>query len=251
LNQIEKNDRLNTAFALSAMLHLLLIFGMLIYRPAPFKMPRQMQVYQVALISKASFIPAPAAIPAEQPEIAAVVPEPEPEVVIEKPEEKPKIESDKPVEEKKVPEIPRPAKEKSPKKQTEKPESASNQIRDKTTTETKDGIEGEPIEGNQLKIDTKDFPFAYYINLLRSRISDNWRPPLARKKQPGALVGFRVLRNGKIMDVVVEKSSNNFLFDQAALRAVHFASPLPPLPAEFSEEQLSVHIEFETIQGKF
>lgn len=230
------------------MLHLLAIFGMLIYRPAPFKMPRQMQVYQVALISKASFVPSPSVIPTEQPEIVAITPESEPEVVIEKPEEKPEIESEKSIEEKKVQKTPRLTEEKIQKKQIEKTETASNLDDNKRAAGTKDGIEGEPVEDNQLKIDTKDFPFAYYINLLRSRISDNWRPPLTRKKQPGTVVSFRILRNGKIMDVMIEKSSTNFLFDQAALRAVHFASPLPPLPVEFLEDQLSVHIEFEMKQ---
>ncbi len=233
------------------MLHLLFIFGLLIYRPAPFKMPRQMQVYQVALISKASFTPLPATPPVEQNETPEIVLEPEPEVIIEKPVEQPKIEVEKkPVEEKKIPEKPRPIDEKKQKKTTGKPEPASNLKENIEVTGAQDGIEGEPIEGNQLKIDTKDFPFAYYINLIRNRIADNWRPPLTRKKQLGTLVGFRILRNGKIMDVVVEKSSNNFMFDQAALRAVHFASPLPPLPAEFLEDQLSVHIEFEMKQGK-
>lgn len=233
------------------MLHLLVILGLLIYRPAPFKMPRQMQVYQVALISNASFTPLPATPPVEQNETPEIVHEPEPEVIIEKPVEQPKIEVEKkPVVEKKIPEKPRPIEEKKQKKTTEKPEPASNLKENSEVTGAQDGIEGEPIEGNQLKIDTKDFPFAYYINLIRNRITDNWRPPLTRKKQPGTLVGFRILRNGKIMDVVVEKSSNNFMFDQAALRAVHFASPLPPLPAEFLEDQLSVHIEFEMKQDK-
>jgi TonB family protein len=62
------------------------------------------------------------------------------------------------------------------------------------------------------------------------------------------VVGFQVLRNGKIVNINIEKSSGRYLFDQAAQRAVYSANPLPPLPDEFGGEHLSVHIEFEGIE---
>lgn len=105
-----------------------------------------------------------------------------------------------------------------------------------------------PVGSSGLKIDTQDFPFAYYLTILQNRIQSNWQPPYqtaAQQEIMSTVVGFQVLRNGKIVNVSVEKSSGRYLFDQAAQRAVYSANPLPPLPDEFNGEFLSVHIEFE------
>jgi TonB family protein len=101
-----------------------------------------------------------------------------------------------------------------------------------------------------LKIDTKDFPFAYYLTILQNRVQNNWNPPYqtsTQQEKMSTVVGFQVLRNGKIVNVSVEKSSGRYLYDQAAQRAVYSANPLPPLPDDFNGEFLSVHIEFEGI----
>jgi len=105
-------------------------------------------------------------------------------------------------------------------------------------------------ESGGLKIDTKDFPFAYYLTILQNRVQNNWNPPYqttTQQEKMSTIVGFQVLRNGKIVNVAVEKSSGRYLYDQAAQRAVYSANPLPPLPDEFNGEFLSVHIEFEGI----
>ncbi len=127
----------------------------------------------------------------------------------------------------------------------------------KKRTETKKETPTEPVqkpaaaavaETGGLKIDTKDFPFAYYLTILQNRIQNNWQPPFQTSTQPekmSTVVGFQVLRNGKIVNINIEKSSGRYLFDQAAQRAVYSANPLPPLPDEFGGEHLSVHIEFE------
>jgi len=57
-------------------------------------------------------------------------------------------------------------------------------------------------------------------------------------------VYFRITRSGGIDAPAVETSSGNFLFDQAALRAVVQANPLPPLPAGFVDQYLGVHFSF-------
>lgn len=105
----------------------------------------------------------------------------------------------------------------------------------------------EKIPGNQLKVETQNFPFSYYIGLLKFRIQENWRTPFQKSDQISAIVGFEVERTGKIINIIVEKSSAVFMYDQAALRAIHLSSPMPPLPDEYPGEHLSVHIEFEGI----
>ena len=43
---------------------------------------------------------------------------------------------------------------------------------------------------------------------------------------------------------LVEKTSGNPLYDQAALRAITEATPFPPLPEEFRETFLRIHLGF-------
>jgi TonB family protein len=57
-------------------------------------------------------------------------------------------------------------------------------------------------------------------------------------------VYFRVGRDGSIHSPAVETSSGSFLFDQAALRSVVQAGPLPPLPSGFTDDYLGVHFSF-------
>ncbi|MGD9489170.1 MAG: energy transducer TonB [Calditrichaceae bacterium] len=105
-------------------------------------------------------------------------------------------------------------------------------------------------ENSPVKVNTKDFPFNYYLNLIQYRLQENWKPPVQAGENEDklhAVVGFRVLRNGNIENVNIENTSGRFMYDQAAKRAVYAVVPLPPLPEEFRGDQLLVHIDFEAI----
>ena len=113
--------------------------------------------------------------------------------------------------------------------------------------------EEKPVEesaspAERVNVDIKDFPFSYYLNLLRLRVRENWNPPFQSKNDRtnmSVVIRFNVLRNGKIMNISIDSPSGRFLYDQAALRAVTLVGALPPLPDEYMEENLQVHIEFE------
>lgn len=106
------------------------------------------------------------------------------------------------------------------------------------------------VESEKVRLDVDEFPFSYYLALLRSRIQTNWEPPVgpATDFSRVATVYFRIQRNGQVTDISIEEGSGDFLFDRAALRAVTLANPLPPLPGDFPEPSLGVHFEFE--QGR-
>ena len=53
-----------------------------------------------------------------------------------------------------------------------------------------------------------------------------------------------VSRDGKVMDVQVEKQSGNAMFDESARRAVRKASPLPPFPDAVGTATLTVGLRF-------
>ncbi len=103
------------------------------------------------------------------------------------------------------------------------------------------------IGGEGVRLDVKDFPFSYYLAALRTRIQSNWDPPYQTTRSSisrKAIIYFKIQRNGDVSNITVENSSGDRLFDQAALRAVTLANPLPPLPFDFPERALGVHFEF-------
>ncbi len=92
------------------------------------------------------------------------------------------------------------------------------------------------------------FPHAYYIDLLRSRISSSWYSSLVAPGLKGKYVTgvyFIVRRDGEISDLRVERSSGIDSLDLSARRAIENAAPFAPLPTDFSSQYLVVHFEFE------
>lgn len=85
-----------------------------------------------------------------------------------------------------------------------------------------------------------------YLAVIQSRISALWTaPPVDFSGQPlQVVVRFRLHRSGSVTAVVVEKASGNGYYDDAGLRAVKAAQPLPPFPADFTELYLDAHFSF-------
>lgn len=126
------------------------------------------------------------------------------------------------------------------KQQEKKPE-------EKKTAPAAPPEEEAPAAGlGDVRLDTADFPFAYYLVALRNKISAHWlpapMPPGASAR--AAMVYFRIEKDGRVSDAAVETPSGNAFFDRAALRAVLNASPLAPLPPDFPALSLGVHLEF-------
>lgn len=89
------------------------------------------------------------------------------------------------------------------------------------------------------------FPYAWYLEIIQRRVSSNWlKPGASARLEQGAVVYFRVLRDGRLGLVEVERSSGLDLYDRSALRAVYAMGRLPALPAGFREDYLGVHFEF-------
>ncbi|MCX5785828.1 MAG: TonB family protein [Elusimicrobia bacterium] len=110
----------------------------------------------------------------------------------------------------------------------------------------KPGPEGET--GSTLITDTNNFPYPWFITQVREALWNAWS---AKMPSGGALkctVKFDILRGGAAKSITVEKSSGNRLFDYAAQSSVESAAPFPPLPEDFYEERLSVHVEFKALR---
>jgi len=92
------------------------------------------------------------------------------------------------------------------------------------------------------------FPYAYYIDNLKNRISQSWYNSLVSPGLTGRFVTavrFRIWRDGRVSDVTLETESGVPSLDLSARRAVENASPFAPLPDGFPGSFLIVHFEFE------
>ena len=89
-----------------------------------------------------------------------------------------------------------------------------------------------------------DFKFQYYINTVRDKIGQQWRPP-PDVKDAKARVIFTVNRSGWVGEVKLDtkNSSGTFGFQQAAVRAIRSSNPFPPLPEEFAKQSLEFSVD--------
>ncbi|MCK5406805.1 MAG: TonB family protein [Candidatus Krumholzibacteria bacterium] len=185
------------------------------------------QVFTVSLVTPTEA--APQKPPAVVPEPAPPVPEPAPE---EEEDEMPP-----------PPEKPKPKDKPKPKvvKKTIPSTDIQKTVEPEQPQET--GVDEQVVTGDMVL--GQDFPFAYYLSTMKRKIAALWRVPGTSSTEPlHCSVYFRVGRDGSIQSPSVETSSGTFLFDQAALRAVVQANPLPPLPSGFVDDYLGVHFSF-------
>jgi TonB family protein len=88
--------------------------------------------------------------------------------------------------------------------------------------------------------------YSYYLNVILTRISDNWLNPYAGDaKVLTATVMFVIERDGMVKEVKIEKKSGDAAYDASCERALLVLDRLPPLPPEFTGPRLKLHLEFE------
>jgi TonB family protein len=97
--------------------------------------------------------------------------------------------------------------------------------------------------GSGSRLDVADFCCPDYLVLMLERIRSNWNQRAEVAGQ--TTVVFTIQRDGRITDVSVEKPSGYFALDINAQRALVSTRQLPPLPAEFTNPTLTVHLNFE------
>jgi TonB family protein len=96
------------------------------------------------------------------------------------------------------------------------------------------------------RLDVGDFCCPEYLTVMIQRIRANWN------ERPGAVgqtvMMFTIQRDGRITGIAVEKSSGNQTLDTNAQRALALTDgqrQLPPLPEQFPNHTLTVHLNFE------
>jgi protein TonB len=100
--------------------------------------------------------------------------------------------------------------------------------------------------GGPVQLDVSNFCCPEYLEQMVSRIQGNWQQNLG---VPGTTVmKFTVMRDGTLQAVQVERTSGVIVLDSAADRAVRLTARLAPLPAQFPNPSLTVHMRFEYVQ---
>lgn len=134
------------------------------------------------------------------------------------------------------------------------------QARPKQPQPTKPAVESKPVradtraglpqgltygsEFGDLSIEGGKFETPTYLNILFAKIKSRWDNPFQGAEEISCVIYFVIERGGQISDAAIEKSSGITAFDQSALRAVLSSNP-PPLPVEYSGNQLGIHLEFQ------
>jgi protein TonB len=95
--------------------------------------------------------------------------------------------------------------------------------------------------GSGITTDMPNFPYPWYISQVRSALWNKWSERMP-KEQGEAVIVFSILPNGSVVDLRAEESSGSSAFDLTAESAVQDAAPFAPLPREFPEPFLKVHV---------
>lgn len=237
------------AVVIVALCGLMLVRGCRV-RPKPLEIVTYIDV-QTALPEEVAIQPVDeVARPEPEPEPPAPEPEeikpPPPEPPKDIPEEPPK---EKPVE-KPVPKPPEPPKEK-PKEKPKielgprvvkkpeappKPKLTPQQIRDALAR-------GLPTQATS---SMSEFPFAWYLSLVRQTMYDAWKQPSGLSASSGfyALVEIEVRKDGTITRRSLVRPSGHAAMDQSVMAAVRSVERLKPLPDGYAENARTITIEF-------
>jgi periplasmic protein TonB len=94
----------------------------------------------------------------------------------------------------------------------------------------------------QAYTDYANFCCPEYLNTVTQLIQRNWN---SKQGQDGSsVVTFSIRRDGSIVDVKLDQGGNQFL-NLASQRAILTTQRVPPLPAAFTPEQLTLHLVFQ------
>lgn len=85
------------------------------------------------------------------------------------------------------------------------------------------------------------FTYDYYIQRMLARIESEWRRP-STETPLETVLHFVIEKDGTVRDLRIAEPSGYRAFDLAAARAVQNASPLPPLPRSYGQEELGVNL---------
>ncbi len=126
--------------------------------------------------------------------------------------------------------------------ETKKDEVTDSTDNEESKTSSKADDSSEYSKG--IMLENKNFKYSYYTGAILKKIRRYWQDSNINVLR--TVVYFKIEKNGTVSKLKIFKSSKNSAFDKNALRAVELASPFPPLPDGYTENNLGVYFEFKT-----
>jgi len=85
-----------------------------------------------------------------------------------------------------------------------------------------------------------------YILEIWEKIRNAWGLPgiASSKKQLETIVTIKIRKDGRIVDIAIEKRSGNRVYDESVLRVLRAVDPLPPIPASLNTESIEIGFRF-------
>ena len=96
-------------------------------------------------------------------------------------------------------------------------------------------------------LNTGEFANVNYNDAVASLIYQTWQPPSKTptdKEGSTVVIKFKIMRDGSVINPVVEKKSGSEVLDNSALQAIKDASPMPQLPDDYTGDALEVCMTF-------
>ncbi len=110
------------------------------------------------------------------------------------------------------------------------------------------------LEHGGIRFNTYNWDFAPYMLAMKKKVESHINPPYAFSRlgliSGKVLVQFKVITNGKVIDLKILNSDTHYSLEQTSTRAIKFSSPFIPLPNNFPEEYLEVTALFSYIVNK-
>jgi TonB family protein len=90
----------------------------------------------------------------------------------------------------------------------------------------------------------------YYMDV-RNTVETSWRKPeFLTKKDLQTLVTIKIRKDGRIVDINVDKSSGNRVYDESIMRALRAAEPLPAIPAVLNTDFVELGFNFRSANAR-
>jgi protein TonB len=97
--------------------------------------------------------------------------------------------------------------------------------------------------------------YGWYVEAVRRKIGSNWNlfeidPAVRSARRAKSVLTFTINRDGSVKNIRMEQSSGNQSMDISAQRALASATPMPPLPNDYSGAYVNVNFDFDLSMTK-
>ncbi|MBA4390083.1 MAG: hypothetical protein C0399_04010 [Syntrophus sp. (in: bacteria)] len=84
-----------------------------------------------------------------------------------------------------------------------------------------------------------------YLMDIWDKIKGAWNVPgMASRKDLETIVTIKIRKDGRIVDINIEKRSGNRVYDESILRVLRAVEPLPPIPQSLNMDSIEVGFRF-------